>query len=163
VQKITPFLWFDTQAEEAVRFYTSVFRNSRIGSLVRYTEASANAAGRPAGSVMSATFEIEGQRFMALNGGPLFRFTEAISFVINCESQEEVDYYWEKLSEGGDEKAQQCGWLKDRFGLSWQIVPAALATMLGEGDPAKSQRVMQAVLRMKKIDIAELEKAYRTT
>jgi predicted 3-demethylubiquinone-9 3-methyltransferase (glyoxalase superfamily) len=159
MQKITPFLWFNDQAEEAVKFYASVFKNSRIGAMIRYDEAGAKAAGRPKGSVMTATFQIEGQDFTAINGGPVFKFTEAVSFVVKCETQDEVDYYWTKLSEGGDEKAQQCGWLKDRFGLSWQIVPTALPRLLGDKDPKKSQRVMRAMLQMKKIVIADLQRA----
>jgi predicted 3-demethylubiquinone-9 3-methyltransferase (glyoxalase superfamily) len=160
VQKITPFLWFDTQAEEAASFYASVFKNSKIGSMHRYDEEGAKASGRPKGSVMTASFQLEGQNFVALNGGPNFKFTEAISFVISCENQEEVDHYWSKLSEGGDEKAQQCGWLKDKFGISWQIVPVALNRMLGGKDPRKAKRVMQVLLQMKKLDIAALERAY---
>ncbi len=154
-QKITPFLWFDNQAEEAANFYVSVFKNSKVLSVVRYGDAGPG----PKGSVMTAEFELDGQKFVALNGGPLFKFTEAISFVVNCESQEEVDYFWEQLTtEGGQEG--QCGWLKDRYGLSWQIVPARSIELLKDKDPAKSQRVMQAVLQMKKIDIRKLEQAY---
>ena len=160
MQKITPFMWFDGNAEEAVNFYTSIFKDSKIGSVSRYDEAAAEASGRPKGSVMTASFQLNGQDFIALNGGPHFKFTEAISFVVNCETQEEVDYYWEKLSEGGDEKAQMCGWLKDKFGLSWQIVPTALGKLLSDPDPEKSQRVMQAMLQMKKIDIEGLKQAY---
>jgi predicted 3-demethylubiquinone-9 3-methyltransferase (glyoxalase superfamily) len=160
MQKIIPFLWFDDKAEEAVNFYTSIFKNSKIESLVRYNEVGAAASGRAKGSVMTAAFQISGQKFVALNGGPHFKFTEAVSFVINCDTQEEVNYYWEKLSEGGDEKAQMCGWLKDKFGLSWQIVPTVLPKLLQDKDAAKSQKVMQAMLQMKKIEIAELEKAY---
>ena len=161
MQKITPFLWFDNQAEEAVNFYCTVFsgaprgKNSKIGSVARYDEAGSKAAGRPVGSVMTASFQLDGQEFIALNGGPHFKFTEAISFVISCENQEEVDYYWDKLSEGGQES--QCGWLKDKFGLSWQVVPTILSKLLS--DPQKSQRVMQAMLPMKKIIIADLERA----
>ena len=160
MSKITPFLWFDNQAEEAVKFYTSIFKNSKIGQMARYDEAAAKVSGRQAGSVMTATFQIEGQDFIALNGGPLFKFTEAISFTINCETQEEVDHYWNKLSEGGDVKAQQCGWLKDKFGVSWQVVPSALNRFLGDKDPQKSKRVMQAMLQMKRIEISKLQKAY---
>lgn len=159
MQKITPFLWFDDQAEEAVNFYTSIFKDSKVGSVSRYDEAGASASGRPKGSVMTASFQLNGQDFIALNGGPHFKFTEAISFVVNCETQEEVDHYWEKLSEGGDEKAQMCGWLKDKFGLSWQIVPTALGKLLSDPDSEKSQRVMQAMLQMKKLDIEGLQKA----
>ena len=161
MQKITPFLWFDDNAEEAVNFYTTIFKNSKIGNVSRYDEAGAVASGRPKGSVMTASFQLNEQEFIALNGGPHFKFTEAISFVLNCETQEEVDYYWEKLSEGDDEKAQMCGWLKDKFGLSWQIVPTVLGKLLSDKDTKKSQRVMQAALQMKKIDIKVLVKAYK--
>ena len=154
MQKITPFLWFDDNAEEAVNFYISIFRNSRIVSMSRYGEAGPG----PAGAVMTATFQLEGQEFMALNGGPEFKFTEAISFFVNCETQEEVDRLWEKLSAGGEKG--QCGWLKDKYGVSWQIVPTALGQMLQDPDPRKSQRVMQAMLQMTKIDIATLRRAY---
>ena len=157
MQKITPFLWFDNQAEEAVNFYTSVFKNSKMGKVSRYDEASSKASGRPAGSLMTASFQLDGQEFIALNGGPHFKFTEAVSFVVNCETQEEVDYYWDKLTEGGQESV--CGWLKDKFGLSWQVVPTALSKFLSNPDPQKSQKVMQAMLQMKKIIIADLEKA----
>jgi predicted 3-demethylubiquinone-9 3-methyltransferase (glyoxalase superfamily) len=160
MQKITPFLWFDNQAEEAINFYTSIFKNSEIGSVSRYDEAGAAASGRPNGSIMTATFQLEGQEFVALNGGPQFKFTKAISFVVNCESQEEIDYYWVKLSEGGDEKAQQCGWLKDKYGLSWQIFPPILGKLLQDKDPEKSKRVMNAMLKMKKFDIKTLKQAY---
>ncbi len=154
MQKITPFLWFDNQAEEAMNFYVSLFKNSKILSVSRYGEGGPG----PAGTVMTATFQLDGQEFMALNGGPYFKFTEAISLFVNCETQEEVDVLWEKLLEGGAE--QQCGWLKDRYGLSWQIVPAALGEMLGDPDPKKAQSVMQAMLQMTKIDIAALRRAY---
>jgi predicted 3-demethylubiquinone-9 3-methyltransferase (glyoxalase superfamily) len=160
MQKITPFLWFDSQAEEAVNLYVSVFKNSKVLNTTRYDDASSQAAGRPKGSVMTVAFQLDGQEFAAINGGPHFKFTEAISFVVNCDSQEEVDYFWEKLSQGGDPKAQQCGWLKDRYGLSWQVVPRVINEMLNDRDPAKSQRVMQAILQMKKIDIATLKRAY---
>ena len=159
IQKITPFLWFDNQAEDAVSFYTSIFENSRIVSIARYGEEGAEASGRPKGTVMTIAFLLDGQEFVALNGGPIFKFTEAISFVVNCESQDEVDHYWEKLSEGGDPKAQQCGWLKDKYGLSWQIVPTVLITLLNDPDPEKSRRVMKAMLQMKKIDIETLKQA----
>ncbi len=159
MQKIVPFLWFDGQAEEAAKFYTSVFRNSKVLSVTRYSDAAAQIGGRPKGSAMTVAFELEGQKLTALNGGPHFKFTEAISFVVNCATQEEVDYFWDKLSEGGDHKAQQCGWLKDKYGLSWQIVPTRLGELLGERDPAKSKRVMEALLQMKKIDIKALEMA----
>jgi len=160
MQKITPFLWFDSQAEEAAKFYTSIFRNSKMGRVTRYPNEGQEVHGREPGSVMVAEFEIEGQTFTALNGGPLFKFNESISFVVNCQSQEEVDHYWNRLSEGADPKAQQCGWLKDRFGVSWQIVPTILTKMLGDKDREKANRVMRAMLGMKKMNIAELEKAY---
>lgn len=160
MQKITPFLWFDGQAEEAANFYASIFRNSAVGEIARYGEAGAEASGRPKGTVMTVAFQLSGQEFVALNGGPHFKFTEAVSFVVNCESQEEVDYYWEKLSEGGEEKAQQCGWLKDKYGVSWQIVPGALGEMMRGGDPEKSERIMKALLQMKKIDIEGLKQAF---
>jgi predicted 3-demethylubiquinone-9 3-methyltransferase (glyoxalase superfamily) len=159
MQKITPFLWFDNQAEEAAKFYTSAFKNSKIGRILHYDEASAKAAGRPAGSVLTVEFEIEGQKFTALNGGPQFKFNESVSFVVNCKTQEEVDYFWEKLtSDGGEESA--CGWLKDKFGLSWQITPTILIDMLHDKDSEKSERVMKAMLQMQKIDIAKLKAAY---
>jgi len=154
VQKITPFLWFDQQAEEAARFYTSIFPNSKIVKVVRYGEAGPG----PAGSAMTVEFQLDGQTFVGLNGGPVFKFTEAISFVVNCETQEEVDVYWDKLSEGGT--PVQCAWLKDKFGLSWQIVPTILPKLLADPDPRKSQRVMKAMLAMKKIDINGLKQAY---
>jgi len=160
MQKITPFFWFNNQAEEAAEFYVSVFKDSKIKSVARYNEAGAKVSGMPRGSAMTVAFQIEGQAFTALNGGPMFKFTEAISFVVNCETQKEVDHYWEKLSQGGDKNAQQCGWLKDRFGVSWQIVPTTLGKLLGDKDAKKSQRVMKAMLQMKKIDIAELKRAY---
>ena len=159
-QKITPCLWFDDHAEEAVKFYTGIFRNSRIGEIARYGEARREVHGKPAGTVMTVAFELDGQAFTALNGGPIFKFNEAISFQINCETQEEVDYYWEKLSEGGDEQAQQCGWLKDKYGASWQVVPGVLLEMINDPDSEKSQRAMKAMLQMKKIDIDELKRAY---
>ena len=152
-QKITPFLWYTDQAEEAVNFYTSVFKNSKINTLTRYSEAGPG----PKGSVMTASFEIEGQEFVALNGGPVYKFTPAVSFVINCETQEEVDHFWEKLSAGG--RTDRCGWLTDKFGLSWQVVPKALIELLRDPDPAKSRRVMEAMLQMTKIDIPTLKKA----
>ena len=157
--KITPFLWFEDNAEEAVRFYTSVFQHSKVTATTRYDEEGAEASGRPKGTVMTMAFQLDGQDFVALNGGPYFKFTEAISLVVNCESQEEVDYYWEKLSEGGDEKAQQCGWLKDKYGVSWQIVPTVLVELLNDPDPDKSRSVMKAMLKMKKIDIDTLKQA----
>jgi len=154
MQKITPFLWFDNNAEEAMQFYTSIFKQSKIGNITRYGDAGPG----PKGSVMSGTFELEGQTFMALNGGPEFAFSPAISFFVNCETQEEVDMFWERLSEGGER--QNCGWLKDKFGISWQIVPTILGELLGDPDPVKSQAVMQAMLGMHKIDIAGLQQAY---
>jgi predicted 3-demethylubiquinone-9 3-methyltransferase (glyoxalase superfamily) len=160
LQRIAPFLWFDDQAEEAARLYTGIFTNSRIVKMACYTEAGRDVHGRPAGTVMTVAFELEGQSFTALNGGPIFKFNEAISFQVNCETQDEVDYYWGKLSEGGDKKAQQCGWLKDKYGASWQIVPRVLIDMMTDPDPEKSGRAMKAMLQMKKIDIAALERAY---
>ncbi len=160
IQKIAPCLWFDDQAEEAARFYTGIFKNSKIVTVARYGKAGHEVHGRPAGTVMTVAFELEGQAFTALNGGPVFKFNEAISFQVNCETQAEVDYYWEKLSEGGDVKAQQCGWLKDRYGVSWQVVPRALVEMITDPDSEKSGRAMEAMLRMKKLDIAELKRAY---
>ena len=157
-QKITPFLWFDSQAEQAANFYVSIFKQSRIGGIARYDDEASRAAGRPKGSVMTVEFELDGQKFIALNGGPHFKFTEAISLFVNCENQKEVDYFWEKLSAGGQEV--ECGWLKDRFGLSWQVVPAALLEMLQDKDPEKSKRTMAAMLKMKKLDVDALRKAY---
>jgi predicted 3-demethylubiquinone-9 3-methyltransferase (glyoxalase superfamily) len=159
-QKITPCLWFDDQAEDAANFYTSVFKDSRIVEVSRYGEAGKEIHGRPAGSVMTVELELNGQRFTALNGGPIFKFNEAVSFQVGCETQEEVDYYWEKLSAGGDEKAQQCGWLKDRYGLSWQVIPNILNELVKDPESEKSQRAMNAMLQMKKLDIAELKRAY---
>jgi predicted 3-demethylubiquinone-9 3-methyltransferase (glyoxalase superfamily) len=158
MQKITPCLWFDDKAEEAATFYTSIFKNSKIVKIARYGEAGAEVSGRPKGTVMTVTFHLEEQEFMALNGGPQFKFTEAISFVVNCQTQEEVDEYWEKLSDRGQEV--QCGWLKDKYGLSWQIVPIILGEMLNDSDPKKAERVMKAMLQMKKIDINGLKQAY---
>jgi predicted 3-demethylubiquinone-9 3-methyltransferase (glyoxalase superfamily) len=160
VQKITPCLWFDDQAEEAVGFYTAIFRHSKIVKVARYGEAGHEVHGKPAGTVMIVAFELNGQAFTALNGGPMFKFNEAISFQVHCETQEEVDYYWEKLSAGGDDTAQQCGWLKDQYGVSWQVVPTVLPEMLSDPDAAKSGRAMEAMLHMKKIDIEALKRAY---
>ena len=157
MQKITPFLWFEDNAEEAVKFYTSIFKNSRIGKIARYDKAGEKVSGRPAGSVMTVEFQLEGQEFVALNGGPHFKFTEAISFVVNCKTQAEVDRFWKKLSAGG--KKVQCGWLKDKYGLSWQIVPTILEELLRDQDAAKSQRVMEAMLKMVKLDIKKLKAA----
>lgn len=161
LQKITPCLWFDDRAEEAAQFYTGIFSNSRIVSISRYGEAGREIHGRPAGSVMTVAFELDGQTFTALNGGPVFKFNEAISFQVNCETQQEVDYFWDRLSEGGDENARQCGWLKDKYGASWQVVPVVLPQLLMDADTEKSQRVMQAMLQMKKLDIDKLEQACR--
>jgi predicted 3-demethylubiquinone-9 3-methyltransferase (glyoxalase superfamily) len=157
--KIAPCLWFDSQAEEAAKFYTGIFPDSKIVATSRYGEAGQEVHGQKPGTVMTVAFEIEGQSFVALNGGPVFKFNEAISFQIMCENQEEVDHYWSKLSADGDEKAQQCGWLKDRFGVSWQVVPRVLPELLMDPDPGKSQRTMNAMLKMKKLDIAQLEQA----
>jgi predicted 3-demethylubiquinone-9 3-methyltransferase (glyoxalase superfamily) len=155
--KITPFLWFNDQAEAAAKFYTSIFRKSKIMNVARYSDAGAKVAGRPKGSAMTVEFEIEGQRFIALNGGPLFKFTDAVSFVVSCKTQAELDRYWKKLTAGG--KAVQCGWLKDKYGLSWQIVPSDLGELMASKDPAKSQRVMEAMLKMVKLDIRKLKAA----
>jgi predicted 3-demethylubiquinone-9 3-methyltransferase (glyoxalase superfamily) len=160
IHRIAPCLWFDTQAEEAAGFYTGIFRNSRILKVSRYGEAGFEVHRKPAGTVMAVAFELDGQPFTALNGGPQFKFNEAVSFQVDCRTQDEVDYYWDRLSAGGDERAQQCGWLKDRYGVSWQVVPRALIEMIGDPDPAKSGRVMEALLRMKKIDLGELERAF---
>jgi predicted 3-demethylubiquinone-9 3-methyltransferase (glyoxalase superfamily) len=160
MQKITPCLWFDHNAEEAVHHYVTIFKNSKIVGVTRYGKAGHEIHGRPAGTVMTVAFELDGQPFTALNGGPHFKFNEAVSFQVNCQTQEEVDYYWENLSQGGDEKAQQCGWVKDKFGLSWQIVPTDLQEMLQDLDAEKSNRVLEVLLTMKKLDIAELRRAY---
>ena len=158
--KIAPCLWFDNEAEPAAEFYTGIFPNSRIGTILRYSEVGQEFHGKPAGSVMTVAFELDGLAFTALNGGPLFRFNEAVSLQVYCETQQELDHYWEKLSAGGDENAQQCGWLKDRYGLSWQIVPLVLLDMLQDPAPEKSQRAMAALFQMKKLDIAALQRAY---
>ena len=158
MQKINPFLWFDGKAEEAANFYVSIFKQSRIGAITRYDDEGSKAAGRPKGSVMTVEFELGGQKFTALNGGPHFKFTEAISLVVNCDDQKEVDHFWGKLSAGGQEV--QCGWLKDRFGLSWQVVPTALLEMLQDKDPEKSKRTMAAMLKMKKLEVDALKRAY---
>ena len=154
MQKITPFLWFDGNAEEAMHFYVSIFKNSKVGTVTRYGESGPG----PKGSAMSVTFQLEGQDFFALNGGPKFTFTPAISFFVNCNSQEEVDELWERLAEGG--RTNRCGWLQDKFGLSWQIIPSVLGELLGDKDPEKSKRVMQAMLQMDKIDIEGLKRAH---
>jgi predicted 3-demethylubiquinone-9 3-methyltransferase (glyoxalase superfamily) len=158
--KISPFLWFDHQAENAARFYTTIFKNSKIVALSRYPEAGRDIHGQPSGSVMTVAFELDGHPFTALNGGPVFTFNEAVSFQIDCATQEEVDYYWERLAEGGDPKAQQCGWLKDKFGLSWQVVHRILPELLSDSDTAKSQRAFQAMMQMKKLDIEGLQRAF---
>ena len=158
VQKITPHLWFDHQAEEAAEFYTSVFRDAKMGRISRYGKEGFEIHGRPAGSAMTVEFTLEGQQFLALNGGPVFKFNESISFMVHCDNQEEIDHYWDKLSEGGDPKAQRCGWLKDKFGLSWQVAPSILGKLMS--DPQRGQQVMQAFMQMKKMDIAALEAAY---
>jgi len=160
IRRIIPCLWFDSQAEEAAKFYVSIFERSRITGLTRYgTEGQEIHGGKP-GSVLTVAFELDGEPFTALNGGPLFRFTEAVSFQVMCETQAEIDRYWSKLSAGGDEKAQQCGWLKDKYGLSWQVVPAVLPALIGDPDPAKAGRVMKALLPMKKLDIQALKQAH---
>jgi len=161
MQKISPCLWFDDNAEDAVKFYSSIFKDSRIGNVIRYGKEGYDIHKKKEGSVMTINFEIEGQKFLALNGGPIFKFNEAISFQIYCDTQEEIDYYWDKLTEGGDKNAQVCGWLKDKFGLSWQVVPVALIKMLEDKDSSKTERVMKAMLQMRKLDIAALTRAYQ--
>jgi predicted 3-demethylubiquinone-9 3-methyltransferase (glyoxalase superfamily) len=160
IQRITPCLWFDSEAEQAARFYVAVFPNSRLGAVSRYGEAGFEHHGRPAGSVLTVMFELDGQSFTALNGGPQFRFNEAISLQVTCDTQEEIDRYWTRLGAGGDERAQQCGWLKDRYGLSWQVVPSILPRLMTDPDPRRADRVMAALLQMTKLDIATLERAY---
>ena len=157
MQKITPFLWFDDQAEQAVKFYTSIFKHSKVTKTTRYDKAGEKVSGRPAGSVMTVEFQLNGQEFVALNGGPAFKFTEAISFVVNCKTQTELDWFWKKLSTGGEKV--QCGWLKDKYGIFWQIVPTILGELLSSKNAASSQRVMQAMLKMVKLDIKKLTKA----
>jgi predicted 3-demethylubiquinone-9 3-methyltransferase (glyoxalase superfamily) len=159
-QRIAPCLWFDDQAEEAAKFYTGIFKNSKIVKIARYGEAGREIHGKPPGTVMVVSFELDGQPFTALNGGPQFKFNEALSLQVYCETQKEVDHYWEKLSNGGDESAQQCGWLKDKFGVSWQIVPTVLPEMVGDPESKKSQKTMEALLQMKKLDIDALKKVY---
>lgn len=161
MQKITSNLWFDRQAEEAANYYVSIFKNSKIGRISRYGKEGYEIHKMPAGTVMTVEFFLEGQTFIALNGGPHFNFNEAISFIVNCETQDEVDYYWNKLSEDGDKKAQQCGWLKDKYGLSWQIVPMVLDDMILDPNSKKSEAVMRVLLQMKKLDIGKLEEAYK--
>ena len=157
MEKIIPFLWYNDQAEEAAKFYTSVFKNSKLGTVTRYGSEGPG----PSGQVMTAVFELNGQEFIALNGGPQFKFTEAVSFVVNCETQEEIDYYWDRLSEGG--KKSRCGWLKDKFGLSWQVVPAIIGKLFSDSDAEKSKRVMRAMMQMDKLDIAVLKNAQEAT
>ena len=161
MQKISPCLWFDDNAEDAIKFYVSVFKNSKVGNVTRYGKEGYEIHKKKEGSVMTIDFEIEGQKFLALNGGPIFKFNEAISFQIYCDTQEEINYYWEKLAEGGDKNAQVCGWLKDKFGVSWQVVPVALIKMLQDKDSKKTERVMKAMLQMDKLDIDALTKAYQ--
>jgi predicted 3-demethylubiquinone-9 3-methyltransferase (glyoxalase superfamily) len=161
MQKISPCLWFDDNAEDAVKFYVSIFKNSKVGNVTRYGKEGYEIHKKKEGSVMTIDFEIEGQKFLGLNGGPIFRFNEAISFQIYCDTQEEIDYYWEKLTEGGDKNAQVCGWLKDKFGLSWQVVPIAMIKMLQDKDSKKTERVMKAMLQMHKLDIDAITKAYQ--
>jgi predicted 3-demethylubiquinone-9 3-methyltransferase (glyoxalase superfamily) len=158
-QRITPCLWFDGQAEDAARYYTGIFKNSKITATTRFSEVGFEQHHRPAGSVMTVAFDLDGQSFTALNGGPQFKFNEAISFQVNCENQEEIDYYWDRLSAGGDPNAQQCGWLKDKFGLSWQVVPRIMDELFKNENSEKAHRAMEAMLKMKKIDIAELRRA----
>jgi predicted 3-demethylubiquinone-9 3-methyltransferase (glyoxalase superfamily) len=160
VRSITPCLWFDTQAEEAARYYTGIFKNSKMGKIARYPEAGREVHGKRAGTVMTVAFELNGQPFTALNGGPQFKFNEALSLQIMCKDQEELDYYWNTLTQGGDPKAQVCGWLKDKYGVSWQVVPTAMADLMADPDQEKTGRVMEAMLQMKKIDIAELQRAF---
>ena len=160
VQRIAPCLWFDDQAEEAATFYTAIFKNSKVVAVSRYGEAGREIHGKPPGTVLTVAFELDGQAFTALNGGPVFKFNEAISFQVNCETQAEVDHYWDKLTKGGDVTAQQCGWLKDKYGVSWQVVPRVLGEMIADPDPEKAGRVMKAMLQMKKIDIDALKRAH---
>jgi predicted 3-demethylubiquinone-9 3-methyltransferase (glyoxalase superfamily) len=161
MQKIRPCLWFDDNAENAVKFYTSIFKDSKVGNVIRYGKEGYEIHKKKEGSVMTIDFEIEGQKFLALNGGPIFKFNEAISFQIYCDTQDEVDYYWDKLTEDGDKNAQVCGWLKDKFGVSWQVVPVILIKMLEDKDSRKTERVMKAMLQMRKLDIDALTKAYQ--
>ena len=160
IQRIAPCLWFDDQAEEAAKFYTGIFKRSKVLAISRYSKAGVEIHKRPEGSVMTVEFQLEGQRFTALNGGPIFKFNEAVSLQVYCENQKEVDYYWERLGEGGDPKAQMCGWLKDRYGLSWQVVPTGMEKMLKDYKSEKAQRAMAAMMQMKKLDIAKLKRAY---
>jgi predicted 3-demethylubiquinone-9 3-methyltransferase (glyoxalase superfamily) len=159
LQKIVPHFWFEKQAEEAANYYVSIFKNSRVGKISRYGKEGFEIHHMPEGTVMTIEFTLEGQKFLGLNGGPLFKFNESVSFVVNCETQDEIDHYWDKLTEGGDKNSQQCGWLKDKFGLSWQVVPTRLSELMNNADPKKSGAVMKALLQMKKIDIGKLEEA----
>jgi predicted 3-demethylubiquinone-9 3-methyltransferase (glyoxalase superfamily) len=161
VQKIAPCLWFDTEAEEAARYYVSIFKNAKLGTITHYGKEGFEVHKKPAGSVLTVSFTLEGQEFTALNAGPKFKFNEAVSLEVRCESQAEIDYYWDKLRAGGEEKAQVCGWLKDKYGLSWQVAPARIHAMLTDKDPVRTDRVLKAVMGMKKLDLAALEKAYR--
>ncbi|WP_371366947.1 VOC family protein [Pseudomonas sp. QL9] len=163
IQRITPCLWFDDQAEQAVAFYAAIFPNSRVLAVSRYGEAGREFHGKPPGTVMTVAFELDGLAFTALNGGPMFQFSEALSLQVNCDSQAEIDHYWERLSAGGPVEAQQCGWLKDRYGVSWQIVPSVLGELVSNPDVARGQRTMQALLQMKKLDLATLLKAHAGT
>ena len=158
-QRISPFLWFDSQAEEAAKFYVGSFKNSKLGKVSRYTEAGQEIHGRKPGSVMTIDFELEGQQYTAINGGPMFKFTEAISFMVHCDNQEEVDYYWDKLTQDSDPQTHQCGWLKDKFGVSWQVVPKQLFELMNDPDRAKAARATQAMLQMKKLDIEKMKQA----
>ena len=160
ISKISPCLWFDTQAEDAAKFYTSIFKDSKVVTITRYPDVGQEIHGKPAGSVLTVEFELNGQSFTALNGGPHFKFNEAVSLQIECETQAEVDHFWEKLGAGGDPNAQQCGWLKDKFGLSWQVVPKGMAEVLNDPDTTKSKRAFEAMLQMKKLDIAGLQRAF---
>lgn len=160
IQRITPCLWFDDQAEDAAEHYVGIFQNSRIVEVTRYGETGQEIHQRPPGSVMTVAFELDGQRFTALNGGPVFKFNEAVSFQVNCDTQKEIDYFWERLGAGGDPQAQQCGWLKDRFGLSWQVVPTIMPELFRDESSAEAGRVMTAMLQMKKLDIAALQRAH---
>lgn len=160
IRTIAPCLWFDNQAEQAAKHYTGIFKNSKVGTITRYGEAGQETHGQKPGTVMTVAFELDGQPFTALNGGPIFKFNEAVSFQINCETQKDIDYYWEKLGAGGDPEARQCGWLKDKFGVSWQVLPSILHELFKDEDSAASQRTMMALLQMKKLDIAALKKAH---
>jgi predicted 3-demethylubiquinone-9 3-methyltransferase (glyoxalase superfamily) len=160
MKKMTSCLWFDKEAEDAAKYYTSIFKNAKINRIARYGKEGQDIHGGKEGAVMTVEFELEGQQFLGLNGGPHFKFNEAVSFVINCDTQEEIDYYWEKLGKGGDPKSQQCGWLKDKFGLSWQVTPSIMGDMFNESPTDRTERVMKVMMQMKKLDIKELQKAY---